>query len=65
MGEQTVFAVKALEAGARGFPSRTLPIEAVLGPVRMLERDNIHPWHKLAVSVSPAAAAGKADPLGH
>lgn len=38
MNEQTVLAVKALEVGVRGFPPRTLPIEEVLGPVRMLER---------------------------
>jgi len=63
MNEQAVFAVKALEAGARGYLSKNSAPEDFLQAVRTLERGELYLSHKLAVAVASMTIGGKADPL--
>ncbi|TCO71737.1 response regulator [Rhodovulum euryhalinum] len=63
MNEQTVFAAKALEAGARGYLSKNSAPDDFLEAVRTLERDELFLSHKVAVSVASMRIGGKADPL--
>ncbi|GAA0287134.1 response regulator [Rhodovulum strictum] len=63
MNEQTVFAVKALEAGAGGYLSKNSAPEDFMQAVRTLERGEMYLSHKVAVSVASMKIGGKADPL--
>lgn len=63
MNEQAVFAVKALEAGARGYLSKNSSPDDFLLAVRTLERGELYLSHALAMSVASMTIGGKADPL--
>lgn len=63
MSEQTVFAVKALEAGARGYLSKNSTPEEFIQAVETLERGEIFITHRTAVAVAAMKIGGQADPM--
>ncbi len=63
MSEQTVFAVKALEAGARGYLSKNSAPEEFIRAVETLERGEIFITHRTAVAVATMKIGGRADPM--
>ena len=63
MSEQTVFAVKALEAGARGYLSKNSAPEEFMQAVETLGKGEIFISHRTAVAVAAMKIGGRADPL--
>ncbi|SIO30592.1 two component transcriptional regulator, LuxR family [Rhodovulum sp. ES.010] len=63
MNEQTVFAAKALEEGARGYLSKNSAPEEFVAAVETLERGEIFLSHAVAVAVAAMRVGGTADPL--
>lgn len=63
MSEQPVFAVKALEAGARGHLSKNSAPEEFTRAVETLARGGIYISHHTAVAVATMKIGGQADPI--